>query len=119
MTLSSAAKFERSPLDQIRQAEADVTRRIAAARQAAEDAIREAQAQAADLKRQAREIGRQEGLADYQATVSRAEDEARKVIAQAHGQAESLRRRGDLFGETAARCAIAVVLGQEVETIGR
>ena len=119
MTPSRAATVERSPLDQIRQAEVDVARRVAAARQSADDAIREAQAQAAALERQASEIGRQEGLADYQAIVSNAEDEARRLIARARSQAESLRRRGDLFGETAACCATAVVLGQEMETIGR
>jgi flagellar biosynthesis/type III secretory pathway protein FliH len=119
MTSSRAAIVERSPLDQIRQAEVDVTRRVAAARQAAEDAIREAHAQAADLKRQAREIGHREGLADYQATVSSAEDETRRLIAQARSQAESLRRRGDLFGVTAAHCAIAVVIGQKIEVGSR
>ena len=119
MTPSRAATVERSPLDQIRQAEVDVARRVAAARQSADDAIREAQAQAAALKRQACEIGRQEGLAEYQAIVSNAEDKARRLIARARSQAESLRRRGDLFGETAACCATAVVLGQEMETIGR
>ena len=119
MTPSRVTIVERSPLDQIRQAEMDVTRRVAAARQAADDAIREAQAQAADRKRQAREIGRGEGLADYQATVSSAEDEARRLIAQARSQAESLRRRGDLFGVTAAHCAIAVVIGQKIEVDSR
>ena len=119
MTSSKAAIVERSPLDQIRQAEAEVTRRVAAARQVAEDAIREARAQAADLKRQARESGHREGLADFQATVSSAEDEARRLIAPARSHADSLRRRGDLFGETAAHCAIAVVIGLKTEVGSR
>ena len=95
MTLR-ATTVERSPLDQIRQAEVDVTRQVTAARQVAEDVIREAQEQAADLKRQAREIGHREGLADYQATVSSAEDEARRLIAQACSQAENLRRSANV-----------------------
>ena len=115
MMTFEATTVERSPLDQIRQAEVDVTRRMAAARQAAKDVIKKAQAQAADLKRQAREIGHQEGLADYRATVSNTEDEARRLIAQACNQAENLRRRGDLFGEAAAHCAIAAVIGQKIE----
>lgn len=114
MTLR-ATTVEPSPLDQIRQAEVDVTRQVAAARQVAEDVIREAQAQAADLKRQAREIGHREGLADYQATISDAEDEAQMLISQAYSQAQSLRRRGILFGETAAHCAITAVIGQKIE----
>lgn len=110
-----AATDEHSPLDQIRRAEAAVTRRATAARRAAEDTVLAAQAQAADLKRRARELGRMEGLADFQAIVSDAEDEAERLIAQAHSQAQRLSSRGEMLREAAARYIAAVVTGQEME----
>ena len=113
MTQSVTAAVEPSPLDQIRQAEVAVARRIAAARQAAHDAIQEANEQAADLMRRAHERGRQEGLEEYQAIVSAAEREAQRLIEEAHIRAWDL-RRGDLCKEQAVLCAIAMVTGQEM-----
>jgi vacuolar-type H+-ATPase subunit H len=113
MTQSTTAAVDLSPLDQIRQAEVTVARRVAAARQAAHDAIREANEQAADLSRRAHERGCQEGLEEYDAIVSAAEREAQRLIEQAHIQARNL-RRGDLFKEAAVLYAVAMVTGQEL-----
>jgi vacuolar-type H+-ATPase subunit H len=113
MTQSTLAPVEPSPLDQIRQAEVTAARRVAAARQAAQDAIREAHEQAAELKCQAREYGCLEGLEEYEVIVSSAEREAQTVREEAHSQARDLHRRGDLFGETAVRYAVMMVTGQE------
>jgi vacuolar-type H+-ATPase subunit H len=107
---SSTMVVERSPLDQIRQAETEVTRQVAAARGAAETAGRKAQAQAADLKRQAREVGQREGQELCREITSKAEEEARALVAQAHIQAEELRRKWDLSKEAAVRWALTVVI---------
>jgi vacuolar-type H+-ATPase subunit H len=115
MTLSRVAGSELSPLDQIRQAEAEVNRRIAAARRVAEMTEVKARAQAADLKREAREAGRREGRAQYEQLVSRAEVEAEALLAQAHSQAEDLRRKGDMHMDSAVHRAVEVVVGLEGE----
>jgi vacuolar-type H+-ATPase subunit H len=111
MTLPRIAEAELSPLDQIRQAEAEVNRRIAAARRAAEMIEIKARAQAVDLKREAHEAGRREGRAQYEELVSRAEVEAEALLAQAHSQAEDLRRKGDLHMDAAVHRAVEVVVG--------
>jgi len=103
------------PLDQIRKAEADVTRRIAAARQAEEAAAQDARLQALDLQHQARETGRREGLAQAQAIVARAEKKARALIMQADSQAKDLTRAGNLRMNSAVHSAVAIVAGQEAQ----
>jgi vacuolar-type H+-ATPase subunit H len=113
MTPSTTATVESSPLDQIRQAELTVARRIATARQAAQDAIRDANEQAADLNRRAEERGRQEGLEEYDAIVSAAERKAQRLIEEAQLRARDL-RRGHLSKEKAVLYAIAMVTGQEM-----
>lgn len=113
MTKSTLAPMEPSPLDQIRQAEVTVARRVAAARQAAQDAIREAHEQAAELRRYAHDCGCLEGVETYEFIVSTAEREAQTLIEEAHSQARDLRRRGDLFGEMAVRYAVMMVTGQD------
>lgn len=108
---------ERSPLDQIRQAEAEVTRRVVAARKAADQALAAAHAQATDLKRQAIQAGQRDGQAQYQDIISQAEQEARVILAQARSQAQHLRQKGDLRMEDAVRQAVAIVIGQETGRI--
>lgn len=103
------------PLDQIRKAEADVTRRIAAARQAAEAAAQDAGVQALDLQRQARETGRREGLAQAQAIIARAERKARALTMQANSHAKDLAREGNLRMNSAVHSAVAIVAGQEAQ----
>lgn len=104
---------KRAPMDQILHAEAEVARRIAAARQAAEEAVQEAHAQTADIKSQACEAGRQQGQAQVQAAIARAEEEAFVLLEQAHRQAERLRDRGEQRMDTAVHRVAAIVIGQE------
>lgn len=83
-----------SPLDQIRRTEAEVTRKIAAARKAAEQILEETRRQVATLKQEALETGTREGRANYNALISKAEEESRALVAEAQYQAKMLRRRG-------------------------
>ena len=112
MNSSTAETIERTPLDQIRQAEAEVTRRVAAARQAAGAVVQEAQAQAADLKRQACETGQREGQAQYRESISQAEEEARVLVEQAHRRAGILRHQGDLCMDDFVRLALKPIIGR-------
>jgi vacuolar-type H+-ATPase subunit H len=116
MDSSTATTSEQPPLDQIRQAEAEVKRRIAAAQWAAETDLQEAHLRAEDLKRQARETGRCEGQMEYQDIIRQAMQDARALVAQAHRQAEDLRRRGELRMDSVARSAVAIVVGQEEDS---
>lgn len=100
-----------SPLDQIRLAEAEITRKIAVARETSERAAGEARAQAARLKKEAREAGSREGQIRYKEIVSKAEEEARGIVAHAHNQASELKRKGQVRMEAAIQEAIGIVLG--------
>ena len=110
------AEAERPPVDQIRQAEAQVTRRIAAARRVADQALANAQSQAADLKRQALQAGRRDGKARHQEIMSQAEEEARAILAQARSQAQQLCQDGTRRMDDAVGHAVAIILGQDAET---
>ena len=116
MDSSTATTVDRTPLDQIRRVESEITRWVAAAQRAAEAAVQEAQIQALDLKHQARETGRREGQAQYQEIISKAEDEARALVEQAHHRAKVLRRQGDLWMDDVVRRAVEIVVGLEEET---
>lgn len=100
-----------SPLDQIRLVEADIARNIAAAREASERAVAEARAQAARLKKEAREAGMREGQIRYKEIVAKAEEEARAIVSRAHKQASMLRQKGQSRMETAIQEAVNIVLG--------
>jgi vacuolar-type H+-ATPase subunit H len=102
-----------SPLDQIRQTEAEVTRRLAAAREAAEQIVAKARLDAASLMNQTREEGQREGQARSREILSRGEEEARALITQAHSQAESLRRKGEGRMESVVRSVFYLIIGQE------
>lgn len=102
---------EFSPLDQIRLAEAEITRKVIAAREASERAITDARTQSVALRRQAHESGTRAGQIRYKEIVSRAEEEARTIIEHAHNQAAELRRKGEARMEAAIQEATRIVLG--------
>ena len=104
---------ELSPLDQIRLAEAEVTRRIAAAREDAKQIVREAKIQATHIKNQAYQAGHSEGQTRNMEIVSKAEEEAQTLITHAHHQAEALRRKGQRDIANAISHAINIVIGLE------
>ena len=100
-----------SPLDQIRLAEAEITRKIVKAREASEHRLVNARTEATLLKKQADETGTREGQIRYKGIVAKAEDEAQAMVAHAHNQAADLRRRGQDHMETAIQDAIQIILG--------
>jgi vacuolar-type H+-ATPase subunit H len=100
-----------SPLDQIRQTEAEITRKIVAIREAAEQIVAKARLDAVSLKNQSCENGQRQGQSRGQEILSSAEEEARAIIAQAHAQAENLRRKGEARMETAVRSVMDLIIG--------
>lgn len=101
---------ELSPLDQIRQREADVTRRIAAARESAGRSIDRARRDATRIKHQAGEDGAREGKERYRAVLLQAKSEADAIVDQAHKLAEDIEQRGKRRLEEAVCQAVDIVI---------
>ena len=108
-------KTDLSPLDQIRQTEAEVTRKIAAARENAGQILKDARRQADALKQDAWDMGIREGEARYRAIISKAEEESRALVAEAKMRAKQLRRQGQERMQAGASLSINFVLGQAEE----
>ena len=102
-----------SPLDQIRLCEAEVTRRIAAARQSAEESLVGARSEASSLKKQARERGFLRGQAQFQEIIAKAEENAKVTVAQARQRSDELSKRGRRRIEAAVRKASSIIVGLE------
>jgi vacuolar-type H+-ATPase subunit H len=102
-----------SPLDQVRLVEADVTRQVAAARQAAELSVSKASKQAKALLEQARTSGRHRGQTRYKEIVSEAEEEAGALVAQARLQVDDLRRLRHQCMDEVVHYAVRFIMGQE------
>lgn len=99
-----------SPLDQIRLVEAEVARKIVAARQATEHKIINTHMQATLLKKQAQDSGNREGQIHYKGIVIKAEEEARSMVSHAHNQAADLQRRGLVRMDAAVQEVVNIVL---------
>jgi vacuolar-type H+-ATPase subunit H len=112
-------EIELSPLDQIRQTEGEVTRKVAAAREAAEQILEKARQQAEILKHSAREAGTRQGESLYKTTIAKAEEEARALVAEAGFQAERLKRRGQQHMQSGINHAVNLVLGLDQGTDNR
>ncbi len=109
------SKTELSPLDQIWQTEAEITGRIAAAREEAGQMVVKAQSQAMQIKIQARETGRRRGQAEFGNIVTQAEEEAGGIISLANSQAEDLQIKGQRHLLEAVNQAVQIILGIEID----
>jgi vacuolar-type H+-ATPase subunit H len=106
---------EFSPLEKIRQAEAEVIRQVAAARKAGEQLLSDTSSRMKELLEQAQKTGRQEGEAEYREWILRAEEEARALLAEDRHKSAELRRQGDLRMPDAVRRAVNIVVDREDE----
>lgn len=104
-----------TPLDQIWQTEAEITRQVAAARQEAEQILAAARSQITQIKDQAREAGHREGRVRYRQIIAEAEEEAKALTAQASSRAEDMHRKGQQRMQMAVRAAIDIIVGMEAE----
>lgn len=117
MTKSALGEGHLSPLDQIRLAEADVTRKIAIARKDREHTLANAKVQAKILLDEARESGKRKGQLEYREIVSEAEEEARVILAGSDHRAEELRRKGSRYMDIAIRRVVNIITGMEEEAV--
>ncbi|NOH03428.1 MAG: hypothetical protein HND47_16435 [Chloroflexi bacterium] len=104
-----------SPLDQIRLVEAEVARRLVAAREAVEEKAAKVRTISEQLIYAVRDAGRKEGEAHYKAVVGKAEEEAQVVVLRARQRAEELKHRGgQRMASLTLRC-VDFVLGWKGE----
>jgi flagellar biosynthesis/type III secretory pathway protein FliH len=99
-----------SPLDQIRQTEADMLRKTAAARKTAEEILENARRQSEALKREAHEIGTLQGQARYKELISKADEEAQILVNEARDLSDKLRRLSQARMQDAASYAVEFVI---------
>jgi len=102
-----------SLLDQIRLVEAEITRKIVAAREASVQQAVNARLQAALLKKQAGEKGEREGQIRYKETIAKAEEQAHVIITQAQHEADTLRRSGQARMEQGIHESLNIVMGMK------
>lgn len=88
---------------------------MAAARESAGLAVADAKMQAEKLINEARDAGHREGQTQHKEILSRAEEEAQALIAQAQNQAGELRRKGRERMEAAVRHALKIIVSVDVE----
>lgn len=100
-----------SPLDQIRLVEAEITRKIVAARDASEHKAADARAQAAVIKKEAEARGIRAGQIRCKETVAKAEEQAQVIVAHANREADDLRQAGQLRMDSAVAQALQIILG--------
>jgi vacuolar-type H+-ATPase subunit H len=115
MMTDAPIESDLSPLDQIRQTEAHVTRQVAAAREAAKQTVADMKNKAKETINDASKAGRREGQKRYKDIISNAEEEAQILIAQAYKKAEHLRRRGGQRLDEGVCSAISIIINAEEE----
>lgn len=113
MTNPIASEAQLSPLDQIRQAEADVTRKIAMAREDNERTLADAKAQVRMLLDRAKESGHRKGEAQYRGIVFEAEEVARAILAESDHWADELQQKGVRTMDSAVRQVVNIITGME------
>lgn len=98
-----------SPLDLVRQEEAEVARRVAASREAAGQMVVKAEEQARTLVEEARLAGAREGQAHYRRLILEAQDEVRAICLEGQKRVEDLRRAEAEWLEIAVQHVVAII----------
>ena len=97
-------------LELIRRKEAEVKRRLASEREAAQESIAEAERKARELAAVAEVEGQREGEAQRLAARVEVEREAATIVSQAHAKAETLQRTGEVWLEAAIARAVKFIV---------
>lgn len=105
-----------SPLDQIRYAEAEITRRIAASRVVAKKIVADANERSVEELKNARNSGQREGEVNYSKILSEASEEAEEILIRAQNQCTEITNRGKERMEYALQCALHLIIAQKKET---
>lgn len=115
--MAALPEIEISPLDKIRQTEAEAAGALAAARETAEKLLADARADAKRSVHQADEDGKREGQAQYKEVLAQAEEEAATIINKARILTKELRRQGQQRMETGVEYALSFIAGIEIEDV--
>lgn len=111
MDASRTSISKSTPLEQIRLAEAEISRQIAAARQSAEQIVADAHRQAATLKEDALDAGHLAGQKAAQEHLAQIQTEASRMIAQAQVRTEESNQYGVEHIDAAVKYAVLFVIG--------
>jgi len=104
---------ELSPLDQIRNTEAEITRKIAAAQEKSKQKIAQAQREAQELLKMAKDKGYLHGQVRGKEILAKTEVEAKAIVEKANKQAENFRARGQKQMGVVVQFAMEFILGVE------
>ena len=102
-----------SPLEQIQHAERTCSQTIREAQLEAEERKKAARQHAAKLNDDARVLGRQQGQQDYHAAIELAQQEAQAIIEQARARAEQLAQHRDASIDTMIDQIVALIRGSD------
>lgn len=102
-----------NPLDDIRREELAASQAIAAAREAATRAEKDARARAADLVREARAKGEKRAARRYEDEIAQARDRAEQIEANAEARIAALRSRAEPYLDEAVAAVVSFVLPEE------
>ena len=119
MANPAGGKAQLTPLDQIRLAEVNVTRKVAAALENSDHSLTNAKTQAKLLLDEARQKGKHKGQIQYREIISEAEEKARAVRAGADQQVEALRQKGGRKMGAAVRRVVNIIAGSEEDEAGK
>lgn len=111
--MDALSEIELSPLDKIRQTEAEAAGAIAAARQAAEQLLASTRAEADQFIDQARTEGKRAGQAQYADALTRAGEEAHAILVDAKRRAKKLQHKGRQRMEAGISFAVNTIIGLE------
>ena len=109
---TAVSKPNPSTLDHVRLVEEEMARQIASAQLQAEEIIRQAEAQAKALLKEAHSNNQQIRQIKYQHILASSEAEAQALVEQAKLRAEDIRQSAAAHIETAVDYATAYVLGE-------
>ena len=110
---SVPAQPDLSPLDQIRNTEAENSRRVAAAREHAALTLQQARSSTARMLADAREAGRKEGEMQRRVRLDEARGEAEAITTRAQQAAKELQRVGRRKMNSAVIYAVRLILGED------
>ncbi len=109
---SQQSDTDLSPLERILQTERENERRLRLAEEAAAAQVARARQQAAAIKAQEAERGRQQGQAEYDAILEAARQEAEQIVTQARDRATALRADARSHLPAMVERILALVLGE-------
>ena len=108
-----------SPIEKIRQAEAEITRQIAAARETAEGSLQAAKIQAERLHAEAIQQGKREGEKLYRLKLDQAREAAAQIVSEANKRAVEMRQNSISNMDDVIQQALYYLLNLQTDQAGK